>query len=169
MATITLRNIKGSPLTNTEVDNNFTNLNTDKYESGDDIQVGSAVVANDLSVFGEASFSTSPEVTAAAGAQADATALTSTFNIVTVATANAGVKLPDVTSGKYVIVVNDTDEIIKVYPESGESIDTLATNASLELRARKALTVVGASNTKWNSFKTAPDVAIFDSTGTRLN
>ena len=33
MATITLRSTKGSPLTNTEVDNNFTNLNTDKIES----------------------------------------------------------------------------------------------------------------------------------------
>ena len=34
MATITLRSVKGSPLTNTEVDANFTNLNNDKLESG---------------------------------------------------------------------------------------------------------------------------------------
>jgi len=33
MSTITLRATKGSPLTNTEVDNNFTNLNTDKIEA----------------------------------------------------------------------------------------------------------------------------------------
>jgi hypothetical protein len=33
MSTITLRATKGSPLTNTEVDNNFSNLNTDKIES----------------------------------------------------------------------------------------------------------------------------------------
>ena len=32
MSTITLRSVKGSPLTNTEVDTNFTNLNTDKYQ-----------------------------------------------------------------------------------------------------------------------------------------
>ena len=32
MSTITLRQTKGSPLTNTEVDNNFNNLNTDKSE-----------------------------------------------------------------------------------------------------------------------------------------
>lgn len=32
MSTIVLRNTKGSPLTNTEVDNNFTNLNNDKME-----------------------------------------------------------------------------------------------------------------------------------------
>lgn len=29
MATLTLRNVKGTPLTNTEIDDNFTNLNTD--------------------------------------------------------------------------------------------------------------------------------------------
>jgi hypothetical protein len=32
MSTITLRSVKGAPLTNTEVDNNFSNLNTDKSE-----------------------------------------------------------------------------------------------------------------------------------------
>ena len=35
MADLTLRTVKGSPLTNQEVDDNFSNLNTDKYESGD--------------------------------------------------------------------------------------------------------------------------------------
>jgi len=33
MSTLTLRATKGSPLTNTEVDNNFSNLNTDKLEA----------------------------------------------------------------------------------------------------------------------------------------
>jgi len=35
MSTITTRSGKGSALTNNEVDSNFTNLNTDKLESGD--------------------------------------------------------------------------------------------------------------------------------------
>lgn len=34
MTTITLRSVKGSPLTNAEVDANFSNLNSAKYESG---------------------------------------------------------------------------------------------------------------------------------------
>jgi len=37
MSTITLRSVKGSPLTNAEVDANFSNLNTDKYQEGSDI------------------------------------------------------------------------------------------------------------------------------------
>jgi hypothetical protein len=37
MSTIVTRAGKGSPLTNTEVDANFTNLNTDKYQSGSNV------------------------------------------------------------------------------------------------------------------------------------
>lgn len=37
MSTITLRSVKGSPLTNTEVDNNFSNLNTDKMEKSSNL------------------------------------------------------------------------------------------------------------------------------------
>jgi hypothetical protein len=40
MSTIVTRSGKGSPLTHTEVDNNFTNLNTDKYQSGDNASFG---------------------------------------------------------------------------------------------------------------------------------
>jgi len=37
MSTISNRATKGSPLTNDEVDNNFTNLNTDKMEKGSNL------------------------------------------------------------------------------------------------------------------------------------
>lgn len=45
MSTITTRSGKGSTLTHTEVDDNFTNLNTDKYESGDSM-VANTVTAS---------------------------------------------------------------------------------------------------------------------------
>lgn len=37
MASITLRSVKGSPLTNNEIDSNFSNLNDDKIEDGDSL------------------------------------------------------------------------------------------------------------------------------------
>jgi len=37
MSTITLRNTKGTPLTNTEVDDNFSALNTDKMEKSSNL------------------------------------------------------------------------------------------------------------------------------------
>jgi hypothetical protein len=42
MSTIVLRSVKGSPLTNTEVDTNFSNLNTDKTELGGTYSAGTA-------------------------------------------------------------------------------------------------------------------------------
>jgi len=37
MSTIVNRNAKGSPLTNTEADSNFSNLNTDKMEKSSNL------------------------------------------------------------------------------------------------------------------------------------
>ena len=55
MSTITTRSGKGSPLTNNEVDANFTNLNTDKLESSDlsvtTTAVGTAALAYNSGVF----------------------------------------------------------------------------------------------------------------------
>jgi len=45
MATITTRAGKGSPLTNTEVDDNFSNLNSAKYESGNAAAFSSVSIA----------------------------------------------------------------------------------------------------------------------------
>ena len=73
---ITLRSAKGSPLTNTEVDTNFTNLNNDKYESGDNVSVGT------LTASGNVTFGIAATVTAAGSTQGTATALTKTYNIV---------------------------------------------------------------------------------------
>jgi hypothetical protein len=53
MSTITLRNTKGSPLTNTEVDNNFSNLNTDKMEKSNNLSdlASASTARTNLSVY----------------------------------------------------------------------------------------------------------------------
>lgn len=160
MATITLRSIKGSPLTNVEVDANFTNLDNDKYESGDDANFG------DIASTGEVTFSVASSVTAAGTVQGDATALTTTYNIVTTATADQGVVLPDAATGKVAKVINTTAVNIKVYPASAEQIDSLGTNVAKNLAPGASLEVVAASGSLWKSLL---PVVIFDSSGTQLN
>ena len=48
MSTITLRSIKDAPLTNGELDDNFNNLNTDKYQSGGALGTPISGVATNL-------------------------------------------------------------------------------------------------------------------------
>lgn len=166
MATLTLRTVKGSPLTNTEVDNNFTNLNTDKYESGDNMAPTDLDVGGDLTVTGSSTFSVGGSITAAGTTQGDATAITSTYNVVTTATANQGVVLPTATTGLVVKIVNDTSVTIKVYPGTSDQIDSGAANAARSLGPGMTMELIAVSGSKWN---TMADVLVFDSSGTRIN
>ena len=58
MATITTRAGKGSPLTNTEVDDNFSNLNSAKYESGATPTFGNVTASGYLALGQTTSFPT---------------------------------------------------------------------------------------------------------------
>tara|TARA_X000000368_G_C23025710_1_gene710071 strand:+ start:664 stop:1167 length:504 start_codon:yes stop_codon:yes gene_type:complete len=167
MATITLRSSKGSPLTNNEVDANFTNLNTDKYESGNNIAAGTLSASSNLSVSGSLTLSAAT-VSAAGTTQGAATALTNTFNIVTSATASSAdsIKLPDTATGLEVTVMNDTTALINIFPATGESIDAGSANAAVTLGAGHTLKLVGISSTKWNRLS---PVIVYDSSGNRVN
>lgn len=143
MSTLTTRAGKGSPLTNTEVDNNFTNLNTDKYEASDDISVGAVTYTGNFVAGMNAS------VTAAGTVQGDATALTKTYNLVQSASANQGVKLPDAAAGLKVTVYNSTANDIKIYPATSESIDGGSLNAPVVLRPGNVFDAIATGATSW--------------------
>ena len=160
MATITLRAVKGSPLTNTEVDDNFTNLNTDKYESGD-----SVVVAN-ITSNGDHIASISATVSATGTDQAGATDLSKTFSVVTTATENQGVKLPTSAAGVLYTIINGTSANIKLYPNTSETINSGVANASIIIAAGTTIKLIGIDNTNWN---TMVETIIFDSSGSRIN
>lgn len=143
MATITLRSAKGSPLTNTEVDTNFTNLNNDKYESGDNAAFGT------LTATGNVTFGISATVTAAGSTQGTATALTKTYNIISTATANQGVVLPAAAAGLIINVYNISGATIKVYPTTSETIDGGSANAAVELVTNNGSEFVGTGTGSW--------------------
>jgi hypothetical protein len=127
MSTIVTRIGKGAPLTNEEGDANIVNLNNDKYQSGDNIN------AADLSLTGF--YDRSTELSIVAGptqTQAGATLLTKENNVVsTVAVDNDGVRLPSATVGRSVYIRNsDAVNFLKVYPFSGDDIDTGGVNVA---------------------------------------
>ena len=143
MSTITLRASKGSPLTNTEVDTNFSNLNNDKYESGNNVSVGT------ITASGNVTFGISATVSAAGSTQGTATALTKTYNIVSTASANQGVILPSAAAGLVINLYNVSGNTIKVYPASTETIDGGSANAPIEVVTANGAELVGVSTGGW--------------------
>lgn len=78
----------------------------------------------------------STQTLAAAGsAQGDAGTITGQLVFVTGADATKGVILPTVTNGKFIIVVNTANAVLKIYPASGEKIQGGTVNANISLAA----------------------------------
>ena len=74
MATIVTRSGKGSPLTNTEVDSNFTNLNTDKIEAANNLSdlANASTARTNLELGTSATTASTAYATEAQGTKADA-------------------------------------------------------------------------------------------------
>lgn len=105
MPALTLRNVKGSELTFTEVDDNFIALNTT-------VVVG---------------------ITAAGTTQGTATALTNTINSVDTVAVGTGVILPPALVGYTITVTHHGANALNLYPEVGGTVEGLATNVPLVL------------------------------------
>jgi hypothetical protein len=91
----------------------------------------------------------------AGGGQANATALNPGYNIIkTVATAGDSVILPAVSEGLVVTVKNETaTNAAAIFPQSGESIDDLAADASISIAPGETIVFTGAETTslKWET------------------
>mgnify|MGYP003652797440 FL=1 len=130
------------------------------------LTVTSVATTGSLNVGGSRTSSTSATISAAGTTQSGATAMTTTYNVVTVALGNAGVRLPDTAAGLEILILNDTANNIKIYPNTSESIDGGAANAAVDLSPGTSLKLVGVSATKWNRLS---PVLIYNSSGTRVN
>lgn len=159
MANLVLRQTKGSPLTNAEVDGNFTNLNTDKYEAG------ASPTFTDVTVTGTQKDSNAT-VTASGTLQADAAAISKTLNIVTGADGTKGVKLPFAAAGLNLTIVNSGTDSLKVYPQTSQSINDLSANAAFIISAKASIQFYAKDASSWSS---VTPLVIFSETGTRLN
>ena len=160
MATIILRSVKGSPLTNTEVDNNFNNLNTDKYQSGDSVSFDNVTLTGDFKP------SISATVSAAGTNQSGATELSAVYNIVTTVGSGAGVKFPTAEAQLTYTVVNTTATNLLVYPNVSDKINGGTVNVAVTVAAGSSATFVAKDATDWYSLT---PLLVFDSSGTRLN
>jgi hypothetical protein len=88
-------------------------------------------------------------VSAAGTVQGDATALSSTWNVVTTVASGAGVILP---SSGQVWVRNSGANALKVYPPSGGAINALSTNAAATVAVGAAVLFDTSNGTQWYTF-----------------
>ena len=105
-------------------------------------------------------------VSAAGSTQADATALTVDYNVVTTVGASAGVKLPTGTAGRRIVIVNKGANTLTIYPATSAYVDAGLINVGISVAANGSIELMASSSTQWYSIAR---VAVFDSTGTLLN
>lgn len=93
------------------------------------------VALNAASITGTLLNISTQTLAAAGSAQGDAGTITGQLVFVTGADATKGVILPTVTNGKFIIVVNTANAVLKIYPASGEKIQGGTANANISLAA----------------------------------
>lgn len=143
--------------TATSAGNKFVGYATADAGSGDKyvrVRLADGPTTNSLPNFPPAS------VAAAGSTQGDATAIAATvgFAFCTGADATKGVKLPDAVAGKAIIVKNSdaANAILKVYPATGDAINALAANASLNMAAKTSALLVCLDATTWYTVPLLP-------------
>jgi len=89
-------------------------------------------------------------VAGATTAQATATLLTGSINLITTAASQTAVRLPsDTALAVPIMVYNSTSTAALVFPPTGGNINEAATNASFSVAQAKTTTFWRVSTTKW--------------------
>jgi len=88
-------------------------------------------------------------ISAAGSTQGTATAITKDINVVSTVSASQGVVLPTAIAGMVIIVNNTSATSLNVYPASGATINSLATNAAYTHVAGGSLQYYAVSSTQW--------------------
>lgn len=103
---------------------------------------------------------TPASLAAAGSAQGDAVAIGSTvgFAFITGADGTKGAVLPAAVAGKVIVVKNSdaANAILKLYPASGDAINALAANASLNMAAKTSALLVCLDATTWYTVPLLP-------------
>jgi hypothetical protein len=111
---------------------------------------------NDVDVAGEL---TLPVATVAAtgSVQGDAAALPeSGFVTVSAADATKGVRLPAAVAGRTLRIKNLNAAVLKLWPATGDAINAIAANSSMNIPASTAFTIISYDGTTWYTIPLVP-------------
>jgi hypothetical protein len=111
------------------------------------------ILPGSLTVTTGTSLSTTASITATGSSQGTATALTTTYNIITSASAGTGVILPTASAGLLVTIVNRGANFVNLYPATGATMDGLPANNPIQIPVNGTITLEAASTTSWFTTK----------------
>lgn len=120
------------------------------FESGAALKLAGVDKTAAIAAMATSSGGTAYETQAAAGnAQANATAIIADFVLVTAADATKGVVLPVPVAGRMMIVKNNVNAVLKVWPASGGQINAVGADTALSMAALTSAVFVASSATQW--------------------
>lgn len=116
-------------------------------------EVFGSITADNLTMANPIVYDHNTTITAfATGGQGSATALTGEFNnVTTCATASDSVKLPAAALGKKITVKNSGAAACAVFPASGDAINAMAVNLSVDLAPGGQMTFRAIDGTTWET------------------
>jgi hypothetical protein len=165
MSTIVLRSVKGTPLTNTEVDNNFNNLNTDKVEKTAAAITGGTI--NNTSVG-----ATTPASGAFTTIAASGTTTLSGNQIISVAdNTNAALRITQTGTGNALLIEDaaSPDATPLIVNQVGQLIvghtEAIGAGQNTNIQSQGTGGVAGVSAFRWSNDTTPPRLQVGKSRG----
>ena len=114
------------------------------------ISGATSVSASDITTTGGL-YLKSATVAAAGTNQATAAAVSDGFTLVSAADGTKGVLLPAAVAGRTVILKNNANAVLKVWPASGDAVNAIAADSNYVLAAYTSSLLVAYDSTTWYS------------------
>lgn len=118
--------------------------------SGGSISGATSVSAGDITTTGGL-YLKSATVAAAGTNQATAAAVSDGFTLVSAADGTKGILLPAAVAGRTVILKNNANAVLKVWPASGDAVNAIAADSNYVLAAYTSSLLVAYDSTTWYS------------------
>ena len=111
---------------------------------------GGTVSATDITTTGGL-YIKSATVAATGSTQSDAASVSDGFTLVSAADGTKGVKLPAAVAGRTVILKNNANAVLKVWPASGDAVNAITADSNYVLAAITSSLLVAYDATTWYS------------------
>lgn len=111
---------------------------------------GGTVSATDITTTGGL-YIKSATVAATGSTQSDAASVSDGFTLVSAADGTKGVKLPAAVAGRTVILKNNANAVLKVWPASGDAVNAITADSNYVLAAFTSSLLVAYDSTTWYS------------------